>query len=103
MREELSSRSTFLAKFVVPGVLLLVCLFGAGATAAAGRDSELFFALTLFMFLVSFLMGRRLKRVRVAGDGLLISDYSDEVEVKYSEILEVSENKLGRDRSITMT
>jgi hypothetical protein len=102
MREELSTRFTFLQKFILPGVMLVVCVAGTGARVVAGQEVETFFLLTGVLFLAFFLTGFRLKRVRLANDGLLVSNYSDEVLIEYSEIANVFENKWGRNRTITL-
>lgn len=97
----LSSRQTALMKFVVPPVWILA--FGAAALmpwwAGAGRSpvpiesQSLFLLVWLVGGLLIWRTCARLKRVRLDGATLLISDYRTTIRVPAGDLEEVTENR----------
>jgi hypothetical protein len=93
----LSSRMTFFTKIVMPTVW--ISGFGAGSTAVWMMDGAR--AQVRLVFLLAFLAGGisfllfcvPLKRVRVDGSNLYVSNYREEIPVPLAAVAAVSENR----------
>jgi len=110
----ISSRQTIFAKFVLP--TLWIGIFGAVTLAlwlgffwgsqSSGPPLPLkwtFLAVLLVGGTILLRTVARLKRVRIDGDSLLISNYRTEIRVPLSEIAAVSENRALNHHPVTIT
>ena len=113
IEKRLSSRLTFFYKFVLP--TLWIGLFGSGTAAlflgkmqdkvgnpAPAEIREIFLAVFLIGAPLLVWFCGRLKRVRLSGNDILISNYLTEIRVPISEITEVIDKRLIRPRRITL-
>jgi hypothetical protein len=104
--ERLSSRFTFIYKFMFPTVWLGG--FGIGTALLVlnppqhGPSPLLFVAGWMFGGLLFLRSGFRLKKVTATARGLLVSNYRREVLVPYDQIAGVRENKFMNIRPITV-
>ncbi len=110
----ISSRQTFFAKFVLP--TLWIGIFGAVTLALwlglfwgsqmSGPPLPLkwtFLAVLLVGGTIFLRTTARLKRVRIDGDTLLISNYRTEIRVPVSDIVDVTENRALNHHPVTIT
>lgn len=117
MQRTLSVRYTFLLKFVLPPLWIGGCGYGvwllwfrpedalvdreAGAATVA-LLRWLFLALFAIGVLLAVAFAVPLKRVRLAPDGLRISNYFREIAVPLSEVGDVRQNWLPTYRMVTL-
>ncbi len=110
----ISSRQTLFAKFVLP--VLWIGIFGAVTLAlwlgffwgsqTSGPPLPLkwtFLAVLLVGGTILLQTTARLKRVRIDGDSILISNYRIEIRVPLSDIVAVSENRALNHHPVTIT
>ncbi|MGH2372855.1 MAG: hypothetical protein ACRDIC_05180, partial [bacterium] len=116
MDRTLSVRQTGLLKFVLPPVWISIVgyagwrlllrpetvLFDYEAGAATAAVKWLLLALLAISLLVLFAFVVPLKRVRLAADGLRVSNYVREVTVPFGAIARVRQNWLPTFRLITL-
>jgi hypothetical protein len=110
MRDTLSSRATFVMKFVFPavwivgfGVSTVVMLRGArGAAPHAVSGTWMLTALWLVCSAVLLWFCAPLKRVRLRDGRLLVSNFRSEVEIAPQNIARVTQNKWVNVRPITI-
>ena len=116
MERELSTRWTFVAKYVVPGIW--ICLVGASVVAAYqrsgavvyngrngtappfGANEYLLFWLLGSAFFLWFSLS--IKRVRLSDGAILVSNYFNEWRVPFALIASVSQNRWLRHRPVTI-
>jgi hypothetical protein len=110
-RRTLSSAQTFFVKFMgpaffIPVVAYLVYLM-ARSYAAAHPADPVPWALSWFVLAAAFLYSLwwsfKLKRVVIAGESIYISDYSKEVALPLSAIVDVRENRWLKLHPVTIT
>jgi hypothetical protein len=112
-RSNLSSAWTFLAKFVSP--VLWISFFGLGTVLFwlgylrdknnASPPPEMKFVMLVMWFVgsASFLWAYAgLKRVRIDGQHLLVSNYFREIRIPFSAVTDVSQNLWLNYRPVTI-
>lgn len=100
----LSSRLTFLYKFIFPTLWILGFAGGTLAMLRSGEPMAAGFAVatlagTLFLSVTCF----PLKSVIAAQDGIVVSNFVRQVKVPYDEIVSVNENKWLNTHDITIS
>jgi hypothetical protein len=116
MERNLSSGSTFIAKYVVPGIW--IPLVGVQVTAAYLKPVKVMYAdarslvpsLGANFYLVFWLLGSAMffwfalpiKRVRLSDGAILVSNYFQEWRVPFGLIESVSQNRWGQNRQVTI-
>jgi hypothetical protein len=116
MERELSSRGTFVAKYVFPGILMpLVSIQVVASFRRTGHlplgdfrgvvSPSMVYGIATLWFLgcvFIFWFNMSLKRVRLADGAILVSNYIDEWRVPFGLIESVSQNRWFRPRPITI-
>jgi len=110
----LSASETFFAKFIFPTIWIVG--FGLGTIAVTrspvrSPEPTLFGAPIGWCFPIFWLAGSifltwtcfPLKRVRLDGDALLISNYVQEIRVPLADVTGVTENRFVNPRTISVT
>jgi hypothetical protein len=115
MERDLSSRWTFIVKFVVPGIWIPVV--GMQVAAAYRRPPVIYTdarsmvpSLGANFYLIFWLLGSAMflwfalpiKRVRLSDGAILVSNYFDEWRVPFGLIESVSQNRWGQNRAVTI-
>lgn len=100
----LSSRLTFLYKFIFPTVWILGFAGGTLAMLRSGEPMAAGFAVatlagTLFLSATCF----PLKSVIAVHDGIVVSNFVRQIKVPYDEIVSVNENKWLNTHDITIS
>jgi hypothetical protein len=109
-RRTLSSSQTFFVKFIGPAVfapvaayLLLVTLRGAGPLHLVyPNPMTIPWLLLAGAFVYSLWWSFRLKRVAVDGNSIYVSNYSQEVQLPLSAIVDVRENRWLKLHPVTI-
>ena len=116
MQRTLSFRHTGLLKFALPPIWLGIVSYGVwqlwsrpedvlvdyDAGPATAALTWLFLALVAVSLLVMFAFVLPLKRVRLAPDGLRVSNYVREINIPFGEIARVRQNWLPTFRLVTL-
>ena len=101
MPRVISSAQTFVAKFILPFVV--VAIFGYGFSLGGSRVLPIFapvgalFAVSIYWYYI------RLKKVAVDSDGLVISNYVREMRVPWRNVIKVTGSRWAKTRQVTLT
>jgi hypothetical protein len=110
MRADISSRTTFIYKFIFPAVW--IPLMGAALFAAVGNPNKItgsdesfalaMEALWIIAFAILLRFGIPLKRVQLRDGRIYASNYRHEIEIAPSEIERITQNVWVNIRPITL-
>jgi len=97
----ISSAQTFVAKFILPFVIVAVLAFGLSRTG--NRVLPIFAPVGVLVVASIYWFYVRLKKVAIDSEGLVISNYVREVRVPWRDIIKVTGSRWAKTRQVTVT